>query len=318
MMPAFRDIPLLERLPAVRGRLQADAPLTRYTWFRTGGPAEVLFEPADEADLAAFLADLDHGVPLTVIGIGSNLLVRDGGVEGVVIRLGKPFAWMRLNEARIEAGAGASDIAIANAAKDAALSGLEFLRGIPGTLGGGVRMNAGAYGREMADILISARVFDRAGELHLMSPAELGFGYRHSNLPQGWIVTGATLEGRYDAPEIIAARMAQITTERESTQPVRTRTGGSTFRNPEGGPKAWELIDAAGCRGLRIGGAQVSEKHTNFLINTGTATSADLEALGEEVRRRVLEESGIRLEWEIERIGRPAHRAAASGEEGAS
>jgi len=305
MMPAAANPPLAERVPTVRGRLTENASLTRYSWFRTGGPAELLFEPADEADLAGFLAGLDADISLTVIGIGSNLLIRDGGVEGVVLRLGKPFAWMRLNEARIEAGAGAGDIAIANVARDAALGGLEFLRGIPGTLGGGVRMNAGAYGREIADILVSARVLDRAGELHVMGPADLGLGYRHSNLPQGWIVTGATLEGRYDAPEIIAARMAQITTERENTQPVRMRTGGSTFRNPQGGPKAWELIDAAGCRGLRMGGAQVSEKHANFLINTGSATAADLEALGEEVRRRVFAQSGIMLEWEIERIGRP-------------
>jgi len=309
MMPAAANPPLIERLPPVRGRLTADAPLTRYTWFRTGGLAEVLFEPADEADLAEFLAGLKHDIPLTVIGIGSNLLVRDGGVEGVVVRLGKPFAWMRLNGARLEAGAGASDIAIANVAREAALSGLEFLRGIPGTLGGGVRMNAGAYGREMADILVSARVLDRAGELHVMGPAEIGFGYRHSALPGGWIVTGATLVGEYDAPEIIAARMAQITTEREGAQPVRSRTGGSTFKNPPG-YKAWQLIDDAGCRGLRIGDAQVSEKHANFLINAGSASAADLEALGEEVRRRVYAQSGIRLDWEIERIGRPADGGA--------
>lgn len=304
MMPAAETRSLIERLPPVRGRLTADAPLTRYTWFRTGGPAEVLFEPADEADLTAMLRGLPEGVPLTVIGIGSNLLVRDGGVEGLVVRLGKPFAWISITENRIEAGAGAGDIAVANAAREAGLTGLEFLRGIPGTLGGGVRMNAGAYGREIADILCSARVIDRPGAVHELSRDELGFGYRHSALPHGWIVTAATLEGRPDAPEAIAARMAAITAERESTQPVRTRTGGSTFRNPGRGPKAWELIDAAGCRGLRIGGAQISEKHANFLINTGDATAADLERLGEEVRRRVYAHSGIRLAWEIERIGR--------------
>lgn len=312
MMPAFQSTPLIERLPAVRGRLQAEAPLTRYTWFRTGGPAEVLFEPADEADLAHFLAALDTGIALTVIGIGSNLLVRDGGVEGVVVRLGKPFGGIAVQGKEIEAGAGAGDIAVAHAAREAAVGGLEFLRGIPGTIGGAVRMNAGAYGCEIADVLVRAQALDRSGKRHSLAPADLGYGYRSSQLPEGWIVTGATLRGYAAEREAIAARMAEITAEREGTQPVRSRTGGSTFKNPPG-RKAWKLVDEAGCRGLRIGGAQLSEQHTNFLINTGSATAADLETLGEEVRRRVLEHSGIRLEWEIERIGRPAGSGMRAG-----
>jgi len=312
MMAAERSQTLFASVPPVRGRLEADAPLTRYTWFRTGGPAELLFEPADEADLAHFLAGLDRSVPLTVIGIGSNLLVRDGGVDGVVLRLPKRgFGAIAVEGESLSVGAGASDIAVANAAREAGLAGLEFLRGIPGTIGGAARMNAGAYGREIADVLIEARVVERDGAIRRLGPEALGFSYRRSALPEGAIVTAARLAGSPDDPDAIAARMAAITEERERTQPVRTRTGGSTFKNPPGA-KAWELIDAAGCRGLRIGDAQISDKHANFLVNTGAASATDLEALGEEVRRRVAKDCGVTLNWEIQRIGKPASHGGCS------
>ncbi len=304
MMTTERLRPLADRLPAVRGRLVPNAPLARYSWFRTGGPAEVLFEPADEMDLAEFLAALDPAVPVTVIGVGSNLLIRDGGVAGVVIRLGKPFATIAIDGEEIAAGAGATDIAVAHAAHRAGLAGLEFLRGIPGTVGGAVRMNAGAYGREVADVLNAARIVLRTGALRTLAACEIGFSYRRSTLPPGSIIVGARFGGHPGEPAAIAARMERITAEREATQPVRTRTGGSTFKNPPGTRRAWELIDAAGCRGLRRGDAMVSEKHANFLVNAGKARAADLEALGEEVRRRVHAATGIMLEWEIERIGR--------------
>lgn len=303
MMAARQIYDVAGALPPVRGRLVAGAPLTRYTWFRTGGPAEYLFEPADPRDLADFLAALDPAIPVVVLGTGSNLLVRDGGVEGVVIRLGKAFAGIHIEGRDIVAGAGATDIAVAHAARDAGLAGLEFLRGIPGTIGGAVRMNAGAYGHEIADILVAARIVGRDGEVRDLDRAALGFGYRKSTLGRGAIVIEARLSGTPDDPAVITARMAGITAAREASQPVRTRTGGSTFKNPDGA-KAWELIDAAGCRGLGRGGAMVSDKHANFLINTGAASAADIEALGEEVRRRVEAKTGIRLEWEIERIGR--------------
>ena len=309
MMTAERLRPLVERLPVVRGRVMPNASLARYSWFRTGGPAEVLFEPADEVDLAEFLAALDPATPVTVIGVGSNLLIRDGGVAGVVIRLGKPFATIGIDGEEIVAGAGATDIAVAHAAQRAGLAGLEFLRGIPGTVGGAVRMNAGAYGRETADVLSSARIVLRSGALRTLATCEIGFSYRRSALPPGAIVVAARFRGRPDDPAAIAARMDEITAAREATQPVRTRTGGSTFKNPPGA-RAWELIDAAGCRGLRRGDAMVSEKHANFLVNTGRARAADLEALGEEVRRRVHEATGVMLEWEIERIGRKREDAS--------
>jgi UDP-N-acetylmuramate dehydrogenase len=298
----FRPGQLLERLPPVRGRLTAGASLTGVTWFRVGGPAEVLFKPADVEDLAEFLAAKPADVPVTVIGVGSNLLVRDGGVPGIVIRLGRAFAAVACDGHRVSAGAAALDIHVAAAAAEAGIGGLEFLSGVPGTIGGALRMNAGAYGAEMKDVTCHARALDSKGGLHRLGLAELGFGYRHSGAPAGWIFVDAELEGRPDNLAAISGRMAEIRAKREESQPLRTRTGGSTFANPPG-RKAWQLIDEAGCRGLTLGGAQVSEKHCNFLINTGSATAADLEDLGEEVRRRVRDTSGIELTWEIRRIG---------------
>lgn len=294
---------LAARLPQVRGRLTANAPLKELCWFRVGGPAELLFEPADEADLAAFLAGLPAKVPLTVIGLGSNLLVRDGGVPGVVVRLGKPFAGISVEAGhRVRAGAAAPDVKVARAAAEAGIAGLAFLRGIPGAIGGALRMNAGAYSAEIKDVFVSARALDRGGRKRVLGPGEMGFAYRHSAAPEGLIFVEALLQGAPGERAAIQAEMERISAERGDTQPVNTRTGGSTFANPPG-HKAWELIDRAGCRGLRRGGAQVSEKHCNFLINTGDATAADLEGLGETVRARVRETSGVELNWEIRRIG---------------
>ncbi|MCW5750669.1 MAG: UDP-N-acetylmuramate dehydrogenase [Alphaproteobacteria bacterium] len=311
-MTAGRKKTLLDRLPPVRGRYSADVPLDAVTWFRVGGRAEVVFRPSDADDLAQFLAARPAEVPVSVIGVGSNLLVRDGGVEGVVIRLGRGFAGIAREAGGLRAGAAALDVNVALFALEARLAGLEFLRGIPGTIGGALRMNAGAYGREIADVLIEAEAVDGQGRMHRFEARELGLSYRHCALSEDYIFTGALLAAQPGAAEEIAARMAEISRSREATQPVRTRTGGSTFANPvdpaAGGLKAWQLIDQAGCRGLRIGGAQVSELHCNFLINTGDATAADLEALGEEVRRRVKERFGVTLQWEIRRIGRPAAR----------
>jgi UDP-N-acetylmuramate dehydrogenase len=296
-------MPLLDRLPPVRGRYQADAPLGARTWFACGGTAEALFRPADIADLQAFLQGRPRDVPYTVLGAGSNVLVRDGGVQGVVIRLGGPFAAVTVDDTTLTAGAAALDLNVALAAAEAGVGGLEFLSGIPGTIGGAVAMNAGAYGAEIRDVLVSADVLDPDGRLHTLSADDLGFSYRHSQLPPGWSVVGAVLRGTPAPAEAIHTRIAEIRAAREASQPVKGKTGGSTFTNPPG-HKAWELIDAAGCRGLQLGGAQVSEKHCNFLINTGTATATELEALGEEVRRRVREHSGVTLEWEIKRLGR--------------
>ncbi|MCB9948929.1 MAG: UDP-N-acetylmuramate dehydrogenase [Rhodospirillaceae bacterium] len=293
---------LVDRLPAVRGRLSADAPLAQITWFRVGGPAEAVFRPADRQDLCDFLAACPADVGVTVIGVASNLLVRDGGVRGVVVRLGRPFAEVRVDGDRVVAGAAALDTTVARTAAAAGLAGLEFLIGIPGTLGGGLRMNAGAYGSEIKDILIEAEAVDRTGRHHVLTPDDMGLSYRHCGVPEDWIFTGAVLQGRSGDRAAIEARMAEIAAARTGTQPVRSRTGGSTFANPPGA-KAWQLIDQAGCRGLRRGGAQVSEMHTNFLINTGDATAEDLEGLGEEVRRRVRERFGVELRWEIRRIG---------------
>ena len=307
MMAARASHSLLERLPTVRGRLTANAPLGPLTWFRVGGPAEVLFRPADRDDLAEFLAARPADVPVTVIGVGSNLLVRDGGVPGVVIRLGRGFADVTTvpGEApRLVAGAGALDTTVAFTARDAGVAGLAFLSGIPGTIGGALRMNAGAYGRELNDVLESADALDPNGGLHRLSLVELGLSYRHCDLPEDWIFLSAVLGGTKGDPAAIAAEIAAIQAQREATQPIRTRTGGSTFANPPG-HKAWELIDRAGCRGLRRGDAMVSEKHCNFLVNLGEATAADIEGLGEEVRRRVHDASGVMLEWEIRRIGLP-------------
>lgn len=308
MIDAFPSPAFLSELPAVRGEYEIGADLAAMTWFKVGGPADVLFRPADADDLAGFLRGCPASVPVTVLGVGSNLLVRDGGVAGVVIRLPKSFAAIRIDGGTIEAGAAALDVTVAAKARDAGLGGLEFLRGVPGSIGGAVAMNAGAYGREIADVLESADILTRTGERVKLRPAQLNFSYRHANLPDGAIVTGAVLRGRPADKATVAAEMDRIAAEREQSQPLRTRTGGSTFKNPPG-QKAWALIDAAGCRGLRRGGAQVSEKHCNFLINTGGATAADLELLGEDVRARVRAQSGVALEWEIRRIGRAGGEA---------
>lgn len=303
MMAALQHTPhLVDRLPAVRGRYSADAALAQVTWFQVGGPAEVLFRPADINDLATFLAGKPADVPVTVIGVASNLLIRDGGVPGVVVRLGRGFVEMTPEGDRLHVGAGALDANVAIAARQAGIAGLEFLSGIPGTIGGALRMNAGAYGAEVKDVVVSALALDPKGVRHRFTGPALGFTYRHCGLPEDWIFVGAELRGRVGDPVNIQKKMDDIAVKRETTQPVRTRTGGSTFANPEG-HKAWELIDRAGCRGLKVGGAMVSDKHTNFLINTGEATAGDIEELGEEVRRRVFENSGVVLEWEIRRIG---------------
>ena len=305
MMTARQTQHLIDRLPPVRGRLTADASLSPVTWFRVGGAAEVLFRPADADDLAEFLAKRPPDVPVTVIGVASNLLVRDGGVDGVVVRLGRGFTAIEVSGAKVTAGAAVLDLNVAIASRTAGVGGLEFLSGIPGTIGGALRMNAGAYGREIKDVLESATALDNTGARHELSLAEMGLSYRHCGVPEDWIFLGATLRGVEADRDAIQQRMAQIQSEREATQPIRARTGGSTFANPPG-DKAWELIDRAGCRGLTRGGAMVSEQHTNFLINAGTATAADIEGLGEDVRRRVFEKFGVTLEWEIRRIGRPA------------
>jgi len=305
MAPAEASMPaLIDRLPKVRGRLTADAPIGPMTWFRVGGPAEVLFRPADAADLADFLKALSPDIPVTAIGVGSNLLVRDGGIPGVTIRLGRGFAEIAVEGDTVRAGAGMLDLNVALTAAEAGIAGLEFLSGVPGTIGGGLRINAGAYGSEIKDVLVEAVAVDRSGAIHRMPAAQLGLSYRHSAAPEDWIFVGAILRGRLGEKQEIAQRMTEIQAAREASQPIRSRTGGSTFANPPG-HQAWQLIDAAGCRGLVRGGATVSEKHTNFLINTGTASAADIEGLGEEVRRRVHAQFGIVLEWEIRRVGRP-------------
>jgi len=291
-------------LPRVAGKLTADAPLAPLVWFKSGGAAEWLFEPKDVADLQGFLRDLDPAVPVMALGLGSNMIVRDGGVPGVVVRLGKAFARVApVDATTLDCGGGASGILVSSTARDAGIAGLEFLRSIPGTVGGFVRMNGGAYGGEVKDILVDCDVVLRSGELVSMPVAELGYSYRHSELPEGAIVVAARFRGKPGEPAAIQAEMDRIGASREASQPLRSKTGGSTFKNPPG-RKAWELVDAAGCRGLAMGGAQVSEKHTNFLINTGNATSADIEGLGEEVRRRVRESQGVELEWEIQRVGK--------------
>jgi UDP-N-acetylmuramate dehydrogenase len=290
-------------LPRVRGRLTPHAPLAPLVWFKAGGAAEWLFEPKDVEDLAEFLADLEPDVPVMGLGLGSNLIVRDGGVPGVVVRLGKAFAQVeRVGETALRCGGGASGILVSSTARDAGIAGLEFLRSIPGTVGGFVRMNGGAYGREVKDVLVEAQVVLRSGERRTLPVEALGYTYRHSELPEGAIVVGAVFRGEPGEPAAIQAEMDRIAGEREASQPLRSKTGGSTFKNPPC-DKAWRLVDAAGCRGLRIGDAQVSEKHTNFLLNLGGATSAEIEGLGEEVRRRVKAQSGVELEWEIQRVG---------------
>jgi len=295
--------PAAAALPQIFGSIEADASLADFIWFRTGGSAEWLVRPRDEADLSRFLGELDPSIPVLAVGVGSNLIVRDGGVPGVVVRLPKSFAKTNVESGnRIRAGGAAMGITVASAARDAGIAGLEFLRGIPGTVGGAVRMNAGAYGREAGDILIEAKLVLRDGTVETWPLDKLGYTYRHSDVPEGAVVIEALFQGTPGDPAEIGAEMDRIAAEREASQPLRSRTGGSTFKNPDGN-KAWKLVDEAGCRGLTMGGAQVSEKHCNFLLNLGTATSADIEALGEEVRRRVLAKSGITLEWEIQRIG---------------
>jgi UDP-N-acetylmuramate dehydrogenase len=289
--------------PQLRGRLLANEPLAPLTWFRVGGPAQVLIVPEDEGDLAYALAQLPPELPVTVVGLGSNLIVRDGGVAGVVIRLGRGFNDITIEpQARVRAGAAAPDVRVAKAAQEAGIAGLAFLRGIPGAVGGALRMNGGAYGGETKDVLIEARGVDRAGRVKVFANADMRYSYRHCGAPEDVIFTQALFQGRSGEPGEIAAEMAKITESREATQPVKSRTGGSTFKNPPG-RKAWQLIDAAGCRGLVVGDAQVSEMHCNFLINRGHASAGDIERLGEEVRRRVRETSGVELEWEIKRIG---------------
>jgi UDP-N-acetylmuramate dehydrogenase len=305
MMTAQQIPGLVESLPPLRGRVQADAPLAPFTWFRAGGRAEVLLRPADAEDLACFLRDLPHGVPMHVIGACSNLIVRDGGIPGVTIRLARGFSAIVPDDDGVVVGAAALDVTVAEHVAASGLTGLEFLSGIPGSIGGAVAMNAGAYGGELADVLDWAEVVTRTGEQRRLLGPQLAFAYRHAALPTGAVVTRVRLRAMPGASRLIAVRMAEIKTAREASQPVRARTGGSTFRNPDG-MKAWELIDAAGCRGLIRGGAMVSEKHCNFLINIGSATAADIEGLGEEVRRRVLAATGVTLEWEIRRIGVPA------------
>lgn len=290
-------------LPKVHGKLTPNAPLAPLVWFKSGGAAEWLFEPKDLADLQAFLRELDPAVPVMALGLGSNLIVRDGGVPGVVVRLGKAFGGIRTEAHQyVYAGGGASGISVASKARDAGIAGFEFFRGIPGTIGGFVRMNAGAYGNEVSQVLVSADVLLRNGELTTIGAPDFNFSYRHSELPDEAIVVEALFQGEPAYPAEITARMDEIAAKREASQPLRSKTGGSTFKNPEG-HKAWQLVDEAGCRGLTLGGAQVSEKHTNFLLNTGHATSAEIEALGEEVRRRVKDKSGVTLEWEIQRVG---------------
>jgi len=292
-------------LPELRGRLQPEAPLKDFTWFRAGGPAEVLYSPADEADLAYFLKQTPAEIPVTVIGLGSNLLVRDGGIEGVVIRLGRGFGEIKIEEDhRLRVGAAVPDVKVARAAADAGISGLSFYRGIPGCVGGALRMNGGAHGRETKEVLVEARAIDRKGDIHVLPVAELNYAYRYCGAPEDFIFTEALFQGEPGDPAAILAEMDGIAAYREEVQPIKSRTGGSTFKNPPG-RKAWQLIDAAGCRGLTVGDAKVSEMHCNFLINEGNATGTDLETLGETVRARVKETSGVELEWEIKRLGVP-------------
>jgi UDP-N-acetylmuramate dehydrogenase len=297
--------PLLDRLPPVRGRYEPNGAIARYTWFRTGGSAEVLFRPADVTDLANFLAGKPDDIPVTLLGAGSNLLIRDGGILGVVIRLGRPFANICCDSTTIQAGAMALDYNVAKIARDAGIAGFEFMAGIPGTIGGGLRMNAGAYGREFKNVVQETTALTSLGETRVLTPEDWGPCYRGSGVPSDWIFVGCVMDGVWGKRDEIAKAMELVQESREETQPIRTRTGGSTFKNPNG-HKAWKLVDKAGCRGLKLGGAQVSGKHCNFLVNTGDATAADIEGLGEEVRRRVRECSGIELVWELERVGNPS------------
>ncbi len=304
---SFPDIvpDLRSNMPALRGRLLPNQSLAELTWLRVGGPAQVLLMPEDEADLCCFFSNLPIEIAVTVVGLGSNLIVRDGGVPGVVVRLGRGFNAIAVEGLNVRAGAAAPDLRVAQAAQQAGIAGLAFMCGIPGGVGGALRMNGGAYGRETKDALVEARAVDRAGRIHVLGNADMRYAYRHCGAPDDYIFTQALFKGERGDADAIAAEMKRITQSRGATQPVKTRTGGSTFKNPPGPKKAWQLIDAAGCRGLRIGDAQVSEMHCNFLINLGNATAADIETLGETVRRRVKESAGVELEWEIKRIGVP-------------
>ncbi len=298
-----KAIGLLSRLPKVRGRLIENAPLGKMTWFRVGGAAEILFKPADEKDLIDFLKNCPADIPIMILGVASNLIIRDGGIKGVVIKLGKGFTDINVHKDTITAGVAALDLNIALTAARVGLAGLEFFSGIPGSIGGALRMNAGAYGTETKDVLISATAVDRQGEVHHLTPEQMGMSYRHNDTPKDYIFTSASFKATgSETTEVLEQRIADIKQKREDSQPIREKTSGSTFANPDG-HKAWQLIDQAGCRGLMVGGAQISEKHCNFMINTGDATAADLENLGEEVRRRVKENSGVELRWEIKRIG---------------
>lgn len=307
MMAASLLPHLTATLPPIRGRVQADFPMAPLTWFRVGGPAEALVRPADPSDLADLLRALAHDVPVRVLGACSNLIIREGGLQGVTLRLARGFSTVKIEPDGVVAGAAALDATVAEHAAAAGLTGLEFLSGVPGSIGGAVAMNAGAYGSDMSQCLDWAELVTRSGDLIRLTGSDLGFGYRQARLPAGAVITRARLRARTGNPAVIVAAMAEIRKNREASQPIRARTGGSTFRNPPD-MKAWELIDGAGCRGLTRGGAQVSEKHCNFLINVADATAADLEGLGEEVRRRVHAASGITLEWEIHRIGVPGSK----------
>jgi UDP-N-acetylmuramate dehydrogenase len=304
MAAALPSPALIDRLPPVRGVYEAGAPLAGLTWFRVGGPADVLFRPADADDLATFLAGKPADLPVTMLGLGSNLLIRDGGVRGVVIRLGRAFAGIKIDGTSIVAGGMALDYNVAKAARDAAIAGFEFTAGVPGTIGGGLRMNAGAYGREFRDVVVTADALDPAGTRHTLDQAAWAPRYRGCGVPEDWIFIGATMQGVAGDKAEITRAIELVQAARDESQPIRARTGGSTFKNPKSA-KAWELIDAAGCRGLMRGGAQVSNKHCNFLINTGNATAADIEGLGEEVRARVREQTGVEIEWELRRLGEP-------------
>ena len=301
---SFPDIAadLRSMMPALRGRILPNQSLAELTWFRVGGPAQILFMPQDEEDLSYLLDKLPGTIAVTVIGLGSNLIVRDGGIPGVVVRLGRGFSEVAVEGMRVRAGAAVPDVKVARAAQEAGIAGLSFLRGIPGAIAGALRMNGGAYGGETEDVLVEARGVDRRGAFHVYGNADMDFSYRHCGVPDDVIFTQALFHGQPGDVAAIAAEMGKITESREATQPIKSRTGGSTFKNPPG-QKAWQLIDASGCRGLRVGDAQVSEMHCNFLINLGAATAADIETLGDTVRQRVKQHSGVDLEWEIKRIG---------------
>lgn len=304
---------LIDRLPAVRGRLRENVDLGKITWFQVGGPAEVMFEPEDDADLAAFLADRPKDIAIFPVGLGSNILVRDGGVDNVVLRIGRAFGHMSVQNNELVVGAGAVDVTVAKFAAEHGLTGAEFLSGIPGAIGGALRMNAGAYGREISDIFVSAVAYDDDGRRHEIDATEMGFSYRHCEIPKDWIFTEARFKLERGKPEEILSRMADIKSARQDSQPIKARTGGSTFANPVG-HKAWQLIDKVGARGLTIGDAMISEQHCNFLINKGQASAADIEAVGEEARRRVFAQCDILLRWEIVRIGKPSLSIAEESE----